>query len=351
MLDSAKAPELDLVSVIIPCHNIAKYSANLDAIFQQTYKEIEVILIDDKSTDNTWDELQSFQQKYQDKRVIIHRNEVNLRAGKTRDLGVKISSGRFICFWDVDDQIESNFIEKMLLKLNQEQSDFVCCGYRLYRDNSDEQVFLIRDQLLSASSIYELHKLVFKFYVMPWNKLIRRDFLVNNHIEFPDLYCSEDVFWNLQLVLKAKAISFVNEPLYNYFQRQNTLSTSVNDKVLASILSTLVLEYEYFQNLNNDELSAIWRDYCSIKVCHYWEIFRVDDNLLKQFAQKFYSLSQAYGIKMEHQKIPVWACVRWYRLIPLKKMRMKLKQQFYHYDSIRRRNLVYTNLLRLAEQC
>ena len=82
---------MSLVSVIVPCYNVSSFIGNLSSVFEQSYKELELILVDDCSSDDTWQKLQEFKQAHSDKRIIVHHNEQNLGVGLTRNKGFALS--------------------------------------------------------------------------------------------------------------------------------------------------------------------------------------------------------------------------------------------------------------------
>ena len=98
------------VSVIIPCYNVEKYLENcLDSILTQNYKNLEIILVDDCSTDDTWKIIKKYQKKYDN--VVGIQNDKNRGAGYSRNSALKIASYDYISFIDSDDYVESNFYD------------------------------------------------------------------------------------------------------------------------------------------------------------------------------------------------------------------------------------------------
>ena len=117
----------DLVSIIIPVYNTEKYlSKCLESVINQTYKNLEIILINDGSTDKSKEICESFAKK--DKRIQI-LNKENSGVSSARNHGMRLAKGQYIAFIDGDDYAEENYIEELLKNLKQTESDCVLCGY------------------------------------------------------------------------------------------------------------------------------------------------------------------------------------------------------------------------------
>lgn len=250
---------MDLVSVIIPCYNVSSFVDKLSWIFEQTYPELEFVLVEDCSTDDTWQKLQDFKSLHADKRIILERNEQNLGAGETRNRGFALSSGKYVCFWDADDRALPLFVEKMLAKIQQEQADFVYCANTFLYDDVDnqfgqggrvEKFHEIPKELLAVQhDINELKRLVFRFSYVVWNKLVRRDYIQEHDIRFPPFY-GEDLCWNMQLVLNAQRIALIEE---SYFQHYVDNPASFTHRMNAQNLraeSFWNVEQFYFDYMN-----------------------------------------------------------------------------------------------------
>lgn len=209
---------MDLVSVIIPCYNVSRFVKKLSWIFEQTYPELELVLIDDCSTDKTWPRLKAFKRQHADKRIILAQNTQNEGAGETRNHGLTLSSGKYVCFWDADDKAYPFFVERMLAKIQQENADFVFCAHdRLDVEGKVTSWYIVDNLIAAQNDINSLKQQVFDFYVTPWTKMVRRDFIQEHDIRFAPLSIGDDNCWTLQLVLNAKKIAFLNEPCYQYY--------------------------------------------------------------------------------------------------------------------------------------
>ena len=117
------------VSVIIPLYNASSHIPDLKQLWAQTLQDFELILVDDCSTDDTWDKLQEFKAQNSDKAIILARNEHNLGPGGTRNHGLTKSSGEYVIFLDGDDRYDPTLLEKMSQRLDDTHADLVCCGF------------------------------------------------------------------------------------------------------------------------------------------------------------------------------------------------------------------------------
>lgn len=214
-----------LISIIIPCYNVGSY---IDRCFQsiltQTigFDKLEVILVDDCSTDNTWEKLTAIEAAYPESVMIIHCEE-NGRQGTARNIGMKYASAPYIGFVDSDDWLEPDMYEKLYQKMIKHHCDIVMCqNWRDYGNaaplpepkltGQSERLFLIdttekRKTFIVCGSIgYGV-----------WDKLYTRELLYDNNIFFPERFAYEDHFFSLLLYFYAKKICILEERLYHYY--------------------------------------------------------------------------------------------------------------------------------------
>ena len=211
----------DYISIIIPCYNVSKYiSKCIDAILEESFKKYEIILVDDKSTDDTLSIIKEYEKKYDFIKVI--ENKENKGAGYSRNQALKIAKYDLISFIDSDDYIESNFHEELLSSMKKEKSDIsVCDIYMKYEGD-----FIEQDTKISA---YTIDKSKFDFInnglaASPCNKLFKKELFIDNM--FPEGIMNEDVSTVLTSMIRAKSISYTPNTYYNYIQRK----TSVQNK-------------------------------------------------------------------------------------------------------------------------
>ena len=211
----------ELISIIIPVYNAEKFIKRcLDSIINQTYKNIEVICINDGSTDNSLKILKEYEKKYFFIRVY---NQKNCGSGKTRNRGIDLSKGNYITFVDADDYIEKDYISKFISKYY--NMDIVICGYKKYDENMN---FLIK-KIPSDSDID-----YFKFS-STCCKLYNKKFLQKNNIRFSDRKIGEDVFFTLKCYSLTCRVNKVKYAGYCIVENLNSLTHSINSKNKANL--------------------------------------------------------------------------------------------------------------------
>lgn len=227
------------ISIVIPVYNGENYIRPcLDSVLNQTLKEIEVIVINDASTDKTNEILQEYVDKYKDM-VKVVQNKQNVGQGKARNIGISIASGEFITFVDSDDKIEKSMLETMYQTAIKENADLILCDYYEIIATKKEQKKLIpqrtedikKDYIVSAAS--------------PWCKLIKTELLTKNNLYFLETGAYEDISIIPVLSVYANKIIYIEEPLYKYYIRPgSTMRQNVfNDKLLSI--------YEALENIRN----------------------------------------------------------------------------------------------------
>ncbi len=227
------------VSVIVPIYNGEKYLEEcLDSILNQTVKDIEIICVDDGSTDRSNEILEKYSSN--DARIRIYHQE-NQFAGIARNTGMKYAEGKYILFLDGDDFFDSSMVEKLYNKSEQDKADIcVCDGYRYDDENKvalKSKAYLVHNLLPDKIpfSIEDAEETLFNFTTMNlYNKLYRRDFLERTGIKFKPHRLGEDAGFVLHTLSSAGRITVLDERLFYY--RINT-NISVTDSAAQDILA------------------------------------------------------------------------------------------------------------------
>ncbi len=234
---------MKLCSVIVPVYNVEMYLPKcLNSIISQTYKYIEIILVDDGSTDKSGNICEEYAKK-NNKIIVVHQSNKGLSAA--RNAGITVASGQYIVFVDSDDWLEKDAIEKLMQKVKKRDYDVVahstfknvngrdCLVFPLSKDDGEINVSKLRNYLyisclLNQSSFPFLFPEELKHgpeMSYPVLKIINRKFLLDNKLLFPEKvrFCEDKIF-ELMLVSKLNSLYFFNVPLYHYFIRQGSLS-------------------------------------------------------------------------------------------------------------------------------
>jgi len=224
------------ISVIIPVYNVEKYIKQcLDSVVNQTLKDIEIICIDDGSTDDSLNILEKYANK--DDRIVIIANDHG-GAGVARNTGLKIAKGNYVSFIDSDDWIEINTYEKLYNTTISKDADMIFFKMLNYNNENDE--FYSTDYYdltclkeLFTDSTYNYHDFkdkIFYIAVSPCNKLYKRRFLENINVKFPEGLIFEDNPFFFNCILNAKKVLLYDEYLYFRRRIKNSVMSSINDK-------------------------------------------------------------------------------------------------------------------------
>lgn len=210
------------ISVIVPIYNSEKYIRRcIESIINQTYKELEIILINDGSTDNSLDIISEY--KKNDSRIVVI-NQKNSGVAFSRNKGLNVSKGEYLMFMDNDDYIDLDYIEKMYDLIG--NNDIVVSGYKRVTDN----------KILQKKVIKNMHFGIYE-NVAPWGKLISKKFLVKNKISFFDYPIGEDVIFNLNLYSVTTKIVISTSTGYNWYFNNNSVSNTRQRKFDKNILN------------------------------------------------------------------------------------------------------------------
>lgn len=215
-----------LISIIVPCYNVEKYIDRCFAsLLAQTvgFERLEVIFVDDCSTDGTWARLTALESAYPDSVMIIHCDE-NGRAGGARNVGLQYATAPYIGYVDADDRIEPDMYEKLYDKLLRYDCDIAMC--RMSRDYAWEEHRPAAPEAEGAQSrllVIDTEEKRRTFLTCGSigycivDKLYSRDFLLRNRLFFPEKLAYEDHFFMTLLYLYAERVYLLEETLYHYF--------------------------------------------------------------------------------------------------------------------------------------
>lgn len=200
------------LSVIMPAYNCEQYvKQSVESILHQSLQELEVIVIDDCSTDATYEIVKELAKT--DKRIIILRNEQQIGVANTRNRGMDLAAGKYIYFFDADDILESEVLYKAYVLLEDEQLDF---AYLCYKEIDDTGTITrhsaYRNMLDDELNIYEKESEQIdwgKWYIATWSKVYRKEFISNLNVQFQDLPVLNDRYFDLVAILSAKRVKWV----------------------------------------------------------------------------------------------------------------------------------------------
>lgn len=261
------------VSVVVPIYNVEKYlNRSLGSLKQQSLDDIEIICINNGSTDNSAQILDEFQKN--DSRFVILSHEKE-SVGKARNEGIETAKGDYISFMDSDDTFERTALEDLYSQAAQQNDDVVIYNFQKVNedylpipDGKRSVKECVKDYTdLSDGDVFTWERIKPKVFGLggsfwaAWSKIFNAEFLKNNNIRFSDCNLCEDHLFTVESLLKAKKIGYKEKPVYNYMVRQGSVSrpkepSDENFCVLKvfeeikSLLSQLKLQDELKQEFN-----------------------------------------------------------------------------------------------------
>ena len=216
-----------MVSIIIPIYNVEQYiTACLESVAAQAYTDYEVILVDDCGTDGSMKIVNNYfnvnlNENGNKWRILKHEKNRGLSAA--RNTGTADARGKYIYYLDSDDTITSDCLEKLVDEAERTEAEMVVGNINVIGD--DKWIpRLKRKDLLTGDNCFQSY-LQGKYYMMAWNKLVRRDFLEYNGISFVEGLIHEDCAWSFTVACLASKIAFVHDETYNYLVRSNSIQT------------------------------------------------------------------------------------------------------------------------------
>ena len=263
------------VSIIVPVYNVENYIEKcLETLVNQTLKDIEILVVNDGSTDKSIDIINKYKEKYPEK--IIYLEKENGGLSDARNFAIPYAKGEYIAFLDSDDYVETNIYEKMYELAKRENSDMVECDfYWKYPDKKKEDI----------GEIYSNKKeMIEKVRVVAWNKLIKREILEKTKILFPKGYRYEDVEFTYKLIPYLEKVSFLKMAGIYYIQRENSISNSQNmkNKEIFDVLENVLKFYKEkgLYEKYKEELEYIYVRYafCS----SFLRIIKIEDEEIRE---------------------------------------------------------------------
>ncbi|MFA7124329.1 MAG: glycosyltransferase [Candidatus Delongbacteria bacterium] len=247
------------ISVIIPAYNVDRFiSDTLDSLKAQTFKNFEIIVVNDGSTDCTLEKIKSSISEFTNEIILI--DQKNSGVSRSRNTGIETSRGKFICFIDGDDTVEPDYLQLMYERITSDDSDMVYCGYRevltdgsLFKKYSDR--YRYGQGIMRGKTVLEKY-LRGETYMYIWSVIFKRELIFSNNIRFRnDISYGEDQIFNFQALAKADKVSCVKKELINYLRHDSGTMQNLNNLKYLSILRSLYdLEKEFEKNKERKEI-------------------------------------------------------------------------------------------------
>ncbi|MCL2566754.1 MAG: glycosyltransferase [Alphaproteobacteria bacterium] len=281
---------MPLLSIIVPVYNVEKYLHQcLDSIVNQEYKNLEIIIVNDASSDNSLEIIQEFSKK--DNRIIIIDCKKNGGYGKAVNLGIEKASGEWIGIVESDDFILESMYQKLIDKTSKTTAQIIRGDYYQYWDKSKNKkekyekynIFNNHNINLDSSSDLIVKDNLNLFYISPaiWSAIYKREFLLSNNIKIIETKGAsyQDVTFFIETLFEADRIYIVNEPLYCY--RQTNMTSSSNSKGKAFVI------FEIYNFLEDNLKNRNWKKFTRYKKTLYF-------SFINNYYYNFYRIAHKY---------------------------------------------------------
>lgn len=298
------------VSVIIPIYNAEKFLREcLDSVTNQTLKDIEIVCVDDGSTDTTINILNEYSEKDKRIRVLIQENK---GAGAARNLGLKNATGEYLSFLDSDDFFELDMLENFYQKAKEENSDIVVCNFDYFNNNSKEIIKNNEDVIPIMENVSIFDRTVLKDETLKWfkefvcNKFFKKHFILSNDLEFQEIKRANDLFFAKSSIILANRISVIDKDFIHYRVGLNTnLSTTNFTTPLEFTKALIQLKNFLIEKKLYEELKLSFQNYCE-GLCEYTL------RTLKAYPIQYYKLKKyifnelVYELNLNKKNIKCW---------------------------------------------
>ncbi len=271
--------ETPKVSVIIPVYNVEDYLRQaLDSVVNQTLNDIEIICVDDCSTDNSLNILKEYAAK--DSRIKLLVQEENQGQGVARNKGLAVAKGEYLYFMDSDDYLELEALEKIYKRITKTNAEICVFKNSIYHQltgilepcNWEKSILNIPDK--ETFNKYDIPNVFFQFCNVPaWTKMYKASFIKSNNIRFQNLKTCNDVYFNYITLVKAKSITFLNETLSTW-RKEHSCTTATRGRYVYCVLDA----YRAIKNDLSEKDFKLLSDafYKRVKISLIYEIGKVE---------------------------------------------------------------------------
>lgn len=233
------------ISVIVPVYNVEKYIERcLQSLMCQTHRDIEVILVDDGSTDSSLQKCREYEGKDQRFRTF-HKENGGLSSARNK--GLEEATGEYICFVDSDDWVHERFCELLLHGCETTGADMAMCQFQKTSTDIQQEELNVAKDVMFLSNIDMIQRLrnrettEYVNTVVAWNKLYRRKVVEN--LRYPEGKLHEDEYVVGEILTRVSKVALIDMPLYYYFQRENSIMS--DEKTAGNLSIDLLKAYQH----------------------------------------------------------------------------------------------------------
>ena len=235
------------LSIIVPVYGVEKYIDKcLNSLVKQSLKEIEIIVVNDGTKDNSQKIIDKYVKEYPDK--IKSYIKENGGQGSARNYGLEKANGEYIGYVDSDDFVEKDMYKKLYNKAKKNNYDIVVCGnYNVSEDYQNKNI----DAFINNYNT-DLENIFFGKMAV-WNKIYKRDILIKNKLEFKEKVWYEDLAFTLKAIMNSNTFAFIDEPLYDYLIREGSTMNNSNVQRNLEILDAFDDILSYIKHNKKEE--------------------------------------------------------------------------------------------------
>ena len=293
----------NMVSIIVPVYNVEKYIKKcIDSIINQTYQNLEIILVDDGSPDKCGEICEEYSKK--DNRIkVIHKENGGL--SDARNAGLEKATGEYIAFIDSDDYIDKNYISTLYNMCITNKAEIAQCSFKRVTDNQIANEKDVENKIVNMSGI-EAIKNIFKEnyieYTVAWNKLYKKSLFDN--IKYPKGKLHEDEATTYKLFYEAKIVSVTNEKLYYYYIRQNSITNTKFSLRRLDYIEELEEQLKFFNDRNEEDIYLeVYYRYARSLLLFYFKCKTIENS--EQIQNELYSKFKESVKYLKKQKVSI----------------------------------------------
>lgn len=294
-----------LISVIIPVYNVEQYLRQcIDSVLHQTYQNIEVILVDDGSTDSSVTICEEYAKENANITVVCKENG---GASSARNMGFKKVKGDYVYFLDSDDYLEENALQDMLECLVAEQADVIFFNAYAIEEttgNKTEKYYSYKKKYESGEGLEVLQELLLNkdLHVAPWIMLFDRSFLEREKITFEEGIIYEDMIFAYQVFCQAKKVTHLSKYLYNRRYRENSvMTTKISRRNFDSAEKVYYKVKEYSETISDKTKTSSYIAKCAYNALNVYRKLEKEDQVKTKRAYRELKAdilqNKAYGDK------------------------------------------------------
>jgi len=316
---------MEKISIIIPAYNEEKrINKVIDSLLGQTYKNIEIIIVDDGSTDNTVKIINN----YKDKRLKVFSKE-NGGQGKARNFGINVCTGDYLMFVDADDYVDKNIVKKLYECLKENDADISICN--LYKVINGKNVIFKNLEHFTNNDIFNF----MMSHPGPVGRLYKKNLFTNNNIEFVSGLINEDLGTIPLLGIYCKKISHIDDALYYYVIHENstTMQTKYSKKLEDIFLIMEHLDSEFKNRTNHeydDIVEYLYIEHLlyssSLKLINFNEGIKQIEKISAIIKNKYPNWRNNEYLKCKSFKFKVVCYLAYYKKLNILKLLKKIKK-------------------------